>query len=348
MKFEFTSSYCVLLLFFLTNNLPAQNANHKVKIEVLFEDMINIRAITIDKNVVWYAANGNRFGKFDLKTKIRTEKKIGADSLKIEFRSSAQTKNDFFIVNVGSPARLYKISKKEMMATLVYTDYDKDVFYDAMQFYDDKNGIAVGDPLTDGFTVITTTDGGKTWQKMAASKLPKNLMGEAAFAASNTTLVIKNGKTWMLTGGKKSRAFYSENKGQDWQVYAAPLVQGEAMTGIFTADFYNQKTGVIAGGNYEKPNQNFGNKAITINGGKTWNLIAENDAFGYTSCIQFVPKSGGNKIMSVGASGLYYSANQGKTWVQLSADANLYTIRFIDAKTAVAAGKNKMIKISFN
>ncbi len=203
MKFEFTSSYCVLLLFFLTNNLPAQNTNHKVKIEVLFEDMISIRALTVDKNVVWYAANGNRFGKFDLKTKIRTEKKIDADSLKIEFRSSAQTKNDFFIVNVGSPARLYKISKKEMIATLVYTDYDKEVFYDAMQFYDDKNGIAVGDPLKDRFTIITTSDGGTTWQKMAASKLPKNLPGEAAFAASNTTLVIKNGKTWMFSGGKK-------------------------------------------------------------------------------------------------------------------------------------------------
>jgi hypothetical protein len=79
--------------------------------------------------------------------------------------------------------------------------------------------------------------------------------------------------------------------GTSWQVYETPIVQGEEMTGIFTADFYNEKTGIIAGGNYLKQTQNWSNKAITTNGGKTWKLIAENEAFGYASCVQFVPNS---------------------------------------------------------
>jgi hypothetical protein len=42
--------------------------------------------------------------------------------------------------------------------------------------------------------------------------------------------------------------------------------------------------GFVAGGDYEALNQNFGNKARTADGGKTWELIAENQGFGYASC----------------------------------------------------------------
>jgi photosystem II stability/assembly factor-like uncharacterized protein len=52
-------------------------------------------------------------------------------------------------------------------------------------------------------------------------------------------------------------------------------------------------------------------------------------------------------IVSVGASGLQYSADGGITWKQFSEDATLYTIRFLDEDTAFAAGKNKIIRIEF-
>ena len=119
------------------------------------------------------------------------------------------------------------------------------------------------------------------------------------------------------------------------------------MTGSFTADFYNENIGFIAGGNYEKLEQNFQNKAITNDGGKTWQLIAENEGFGYASCLQYVPNSGGKSIVVVGATGVFYSADTGKKWKQLSTDKDFYTIRFIDEKTAIAAGKNKIVKINF-
>ena len=93
--------------------------------------------------------------------------------------------------------------------------------------------------------------------------------------------------------------------------------------------------------------QNYGNKAQTTNGGKTWELMAENQGFGYASCVQYVPNSRGRSLVSVGASGIYYSYDGGNSWKQLSTDATLFTIRFIDKQTAIAAGKNKMIRIKF-
>jgi photosystem II stability/assembly factor-like uncharacterized protein len=55
----------------------------------------------------------------------------------------------------------------------------------------------------------------------------------------------------------------------------------------------------------------------------------------------------GKGIVTVGASGLYYTADGGKSWKQLSKDNSLYTIRFWNDTTAIAAGKNKMIRLHF-
>ena len=210
-----------------------------------------------------------------------------------------------------------------------------------------KEGIVIGDPTENCLSIIITRDGGKIWKKTVCGSLPNVTDGEAAFAASNTNICIKGNKTWIVSGGKKSRVFYSPDKGISWAVFETPIVQGQAMTGIFTVDFYDDKIGVIAGGNYEAQNQNFQNKAITFDGGKTWKLLAENTGFGYASCIQFVPNSGGRQLVTVGTSGLYYSADSGNNWKQLLEDKTLYTIRFLDKTIAVAAGKDKIIKIEF-
>ena len=136
----------------------------------------------------------------------------------------------------------------------------------------------------------------------------------------------------------------SNDFGKTWNVYNTPIIQGEEMTGIFTADFYNDKTGIIAGGNYLKQTQNWSNKAITTNGGKTWNLIAENEAFGYASCVQFVPNSKAKQLISVGGTGMFYSSDFGKSWTKFSDDKDFYTFRFESEKVFYATGRNKLVR----
>lgn len=323
------------------------SAFHSVEIDTLFQDKISIRAIQIDKNKIWYAADKGRYGFYNLDKKQRIENKITKDSLKLEFRSIAQTAKYIFIINVANPALLYRVSKDDFSAKLVYQENHEKVFYDSMQFWNDKEGIAMGDPINDCLNIITTRDGGNSWNKISCDKLPKVMTGEAAFAASNTNIVIKENNTWIVSGGKKSRVFYSPDRGNSWKVYETPIIQGKTMTGIFTADFYDSNSGFITGGDYEVRNQNFSNKAITANGGKTWRLIADNQGFGYASCVQYVPRSNGKSLVTVGTSGIYYSSNGGEAWEQLSTDTSLNTIRFINENTAVAAGQNKMIWLRF-
>ncbi|RWX00452.1 WD40/YVTN/BNR-like repeat-containing protein [Flavobacterium cerinum] len=315
--------------------------------DTLLSEEISIRALTIDGEKVWYAGSRGKYGWISLNGGKNFSGVAVQDTLIPEFRAIAQTKTDVFILNVGTPALLYKISKDGKRSKLVYTENGEKVFYDSMQFSNDKDGIAMGDPTEGCLSVIVTNDGGDTWTKVHCDKLPKIAPGEAAFAASNTNIITKGDKIWMVSGGKKSRVFYSSDKGKNWEVYKTPIVQGSEMTGIFSADFYNDTIGFAVGGDYEKLEKNSGNKMITTNGGKNWELIGEGTGFGYASCVQFVPGSNGNEIVTIGPSGLYYSYNKGKDWEKLLDNKTLHTIRFIDAKTAIAAGQNKIIRLRF-
>lgn len=344
----------IFLTFFLTFIISCKSTFNDKKVnsttismDTLLLDKISIRAILVSDNNVFYAGNKSRVGYINLKDKSKKEIRVDKDSISLEYRSITQTDDVIFVVNIGSPAHLYKISKDLNSVKLVYSDTNEKVFFDSMHFWNNQEGIAMGDPIDDCLHIIITNDGGNSWHKISCDKLPKTVDGEAAFAASNTNIIVKENQTWLVSGGKKSRVFFSPDKGKKWEVYETPIVQGESMTGIFTANFYDKKNGVVAGGNFEKPTQNFQNKAITNDGGKTWRLIAENSGFGYASCIQYVPNSNGKKLVSVGAIGVFYSNDKGITWKQISSDNSFYTIRFIDSSTAIAAGKDKIVKLVF-
>ena len=333
-----------IYLFLLFISISAIAQNKKFNSEVILETKLSCRAILVDDERVWMGMDKGRYGFYDKKKDTTIIKEIPSVSRTTEFRSIAGTKDAIFILSVGNPAMLIRIDKKTLEETVVYKEEHEKVFYDSMQFVDDLNGFAMGDPIENCLAFIKTTDGGKSWQKVNCDVLPKVSDGEAAFATSNTNLAIKGKSIFMVSGGKKSRVFVSNDLGATWNVYETPIVQGETMTGIFTADFYNQKIGIIAGGNYMKQDQNWVNKAITKNGGKTWKLIAEKEAFGYASCVQFLPNSNGKKLISVGGTGMFYSADFGKSWTKFSDDKDFYTFRFESEKVFYATGRNKLVR----
>ena len=327
--------------------IPKSEYFESAKVETLVEDNFSVRAITIDNEKIWYASDFGKYGYYDFLSKEKKQFSIKKDTIAPEFRSISQTGKSIFVLSVGSPALLYKIDKEGSEVKLVYEEKNKKAFYDSMQFWNEKEGIAIGDPTDDCMSVIITRDSGETWKKISCNELPKTNVGEAAFAASNTSVQVSGNFAWIFTGGKSARVFFSVDKGNSWEVFKSPIIQGKEMTGIFSGHFYDENIGFITGGNYEHQEENAGNKALTINGGKTWTLISENAGFGYASCVQFVPNSGGKQLVTLGYSGLNYSSDNGTTWKQLLKDKDLHTIRFIDNTTAIAAGKNKIVKVLF-
>ncbi|VAW25963.1 Putative oxidoreductase, partial [hydrothermal vent metagenome] len=275
--------------------------------------------------------------------KINTIKKIVTDTIIPNFRSLAYTKKGIYALSIGNPALLYQY--KNNIVKIVYKEENKNVFYDAMRFFDELNGIAVGDPINDCLSILITRDGGNSWRKITCKFLPKIFDGEAAFAASNTNIAIVGEKAWIVTGGLKSRVFHTPDMGLTWKVYNTPIIQGKNSTGIYTVDFYNEKQGIICGGDYTDKFGNYANKALTFDGGKTWELVSENKAPKYISCVQYIPNTQGKEVVAVSTNGIFYSKNSGRSWKKIS-DEGFYSIRFASKNTAWLSGNEKIAKMN--
>ena len=319
-----------------------------VDIERVFSDSLSIRAIApVDETSVWFAANKGLVGLIDGTTpklaNIRYQDSI------LHFRAIASTKEAVFVLSIANPAVLYKIAvsgKEASNIEEVYVEEGENVFYDAISFFNDKEGIAMGDPTDGCLSIIITRDGGNNWKKLSCEDLPKVDKGEAAFAASNSNISIYKDHVWIASGGKKARVFYSANKGETWEVFNTPIIQGKAMTGIYSIAFFDENVGVVFGGDWENKDFNEGNKAITRDGGKTWDLLSNGKGPGYRSSVKFVPGSNGEGIVAVGSPGISYSRDQGKNWIELSKEG-FYALEFVNDSLAFAAGRNKISKLIF-
>ncbi len=341
--------YILISFAFITAcNTDSHRPFASVDIEDIFSDSLSIRAIApLDQDRVWFAANNGRVGLIDHGVpKLATVK--FEDSL-LSFRSIAKTKNAVFVLSIANPGVLYKIDfdgKEATNMSQVYEEHGEKVFYDAMTFWNDKEGIAMGDPVDGCISVIITRDGGDTWSKLSCDVLPASNSGEAAFAASNTNIAVYKDHVWIATGGKKARVFHSKDKGIHWEVYDTPILQGGAMTGIYSIDFFDEKTGFIFGGDWDKKAFNEGNKAITRDGGKTWKLISNGEEPGFRSCVKFVPGTQGKGLIAVGSPGVSYSNDQGETWTSFSTEG-FYAVSFVNDSVAFASGNKRISKLNF-
>lgn len=335
----------VTLLFSCAREKRVPRDFKEVVIDEIFDDTTSIRAIVLMEGNLAFAGSNSVYGMYDPVAGSLRSSKQKYDTLDLQFRAVGNTKSDFFMLNVGNPALLYKTGDDGRMHVVYQEEHEK-VFYDSMKFWNDLEGIAMGDPTENCLSVIITRDGGRTWNKVSCDLLPATADGEAAFAASNTNIAISENHTWLMSGGVKSRVFYSPDKGNTWTVFDTPAVQGTNTEGMYSLDFYNEKIGVAVGGDYSKPELNVANKILTLDGGQTWKTIADGALPGYASCVQFVPLSEGMEMVTVGHDGIAYSKDQGGHWEILSPE-KFHTIRFLNDTVAYAAGNNRIAKITF-
>ncbi|CAI8219767.1 MAG: Ycf48-like protein [Formosa sp. Hel1_33_131] len=340
MKYATTIGVVILLFLSCKQSLKTtSDPFSRVRIETILEDsLLNIRAIEFNNNKLMAVSSiGNRY-TIDVDTKDVLIDRVSTDP--INFRASALVNDTFFSLSIGNPALLFKDD------VLVYEETHPNVFYDALHFWNSKEGMAVGDPINGCMSVITTRDGGETWQKTPCESLPASNEGEAAFAASDTNIAIVGNQAWVATGGRSSRVFYTSDKGKSWSVFETPIIQGEETTGIFSIDFYDALNGFAIGGDYTKPKNQHSNKIRTRNGGKTWEVVAQDQTPGYRSCVQFSPNRHAKGLVAVGFEGIDYSSDSGESWKQLS-EEGFYTLRFVNDSVAYAAGKGRISKLIF-
>jgi photosystem II stability/assembly factor-like uncharacterized protein len=269
----------------------------------------------VNEKIIWLSgSNGSVARSVDGGETFEWLKPKGYE--KLDFRDiEAFDDQHAIIVNAGSPAYILKTTDGGKNWTEHYKNLDSAIFLDGMGFWGKDKGLIFGDPIQNKMQLVKTVDAGQSWQDIASNLTVNLAEGEAAFAASGSTIkTLAGGKVWIATGGKVSNIYFSADYGQNWKVFKCPILQGENSTGPFSIDFYDKKHGVAVGGNYLKDKENSNNILLTADGGQTWHK-PEVPVSGYRSGVAYL---NAKVLVATGTSGTDISYDGGHNWKKIS------------------------------
>ena len=232
------------------------------------------------------------------------------DGSRPEFRAIAVTDEAVHLLAVGAPARLFRSTDRGETWRVVYYEDAEGVFYDAMRFWDAREGMAWGDPVGGCMSVAITRDGGETWTKVPCDQLPPARPGEAAFAASNGNIVVRGDSAWCAS---TARVWITGDRGRTWKVVDTPIASAAPMQGLFALAMWDGG-GIGVGGDWEHPEDATASKVGTVDGGHTWYPITPGVGPGYRDGVRAVPGTPGPELWSVSAQGISRSPDGGTTW----------------------------------
>jgi len=233
----------------------------------------------------------------------------------------------------GDLSRLYETTDGCQTWKLLFTNPDKDGFWDAIHFSNASgllSGLIAGDPVNEKFPLWWIVP---SYKSPANSKeSPKAHLGEAAFAASNTSLFVYSETFWLGTGGTGGahviRKVVHGGDGFGWVNYPSsdvPVGQHTESSGIFSLAFAlvglprpsSIKRGVAVGGDYLKPDDPTRTAAFTTDGGNTWQA-ATTPPHGYRSAVAYDDPT--KTWITVGPNGTDISTDDGRNWHPLKPD----------------------------
>ena len=297
-----------LLFIFL---FPVLLLSQEFEIIQYSKDPIHSRALAIYNKQLFIGTNNGQLFVYPLNDST-TAKPYFLNRLFPEIRDIHCDKNGIALMQTGDFASLIKIDSNGVLKQEPYytsSDSNKTLFLDGMDFKNNV-GFLMGDPYDGFFSLFYSEDNGISW-KPCDPKIPAT-DGEAAFAASGTTVRIIDNDFIFVSGGKKARFFRSSDKGKTWTITPLPFPSSES-SGPYSLAMINKKKGIVVGGDYTLPNERQNTSFYTINGGKTWKKPKE-EANGYRSCVYYYKEIS----YCCGTNGIDYSKDNGKTWKKLA------------------------------
>ena len=198
----------------------------------------------------------------------------------------------------------------------------------------------MGDPISDQFMIMTTKDGGESWQSQ--TNVPKLEQKEAAFAASGQTLIINREMVWFTSGGLQASVYQSRDRGHHWQKQAVPLYKGTQTAGGYSLATNSQGRLFVMGGDYLQRDGLYNNLA-TLNH-LHWQAIAtsQNGLRTSLACVKDICIATGKLSSDISVDG-------GKTWRSYST-SGFYTLAH--SRQAIlgggAKGKVGILKIELD
>ncbi len=310
--------YAIFIISIITLQVHAQWQKQASNTEASFR---SVCAVT--NKIVWIGGSKGTFLRtIDGGKTWETNQVKGAETL--DFRDvHAFDANVAILMSAGEAekgnAKFYRTTDGGKSWEIVYQTTQKGVFFDGIDFWDKQNGMAFSDPIDGKFFILKTKDGGKTWLPINPANIPTIQENEAAFAASGTSMItVGRENAYICTGGGEFAQIYkTENQGENWSIVRTNMPAGKT-NGLFGLRFWNNKSGMAVGGDYQEVSKSVPNVLLTSDGGKTWQNAPRTTPVGLKEGVAVYR----NKILIVvGPSGTCYSKDFGKSWVEIDKTA---------------------------
>jgi photosystem II stability/assembly factor-like uncharacterized protein len=322
-------------MIFICSILLAQDQNNKPIIKDVFAPTeASLRGLhALNDSVVWASGSGGTFLRSVDGGRSWDHGTI-VDS--VDFRDIyGFDEKKAVIISAGHPALIFKTIDGGKSWKRTYENLDQRIFFDAIDFWDEESGIAFSDAIENQFFMITTNDGGNSWQPLTTAA--EALDGEGGFAASGTNMII-NPSGEILIGTTTGRLISSKDKGKSWTWIQSLLESAKPTSGIFSIAAITNKA-LMVGGDFTEETNTMKNAAYMDPSGK-WHLC-DTPPGGYRSGVAFIP--GTSIAICTGPGGTDISFDYGVNWDTLS-DIGFHAVSFgKDSKSGWLSGSGGRI-----
>lgn len=299
----------------------------------------NLRGLSpVDDSVVWVCGSNGHVGKST--NGGVSWKWMRPDGLpKADFRDvEAFDENRAVIMAAGFPAVILYTNNGGESWTEVFRSNDSAVFLDAMDFWNEQEGVCIGDWVDGKPYTLLTRDGGKNWQLINDTKftLPEKT---ASFAASGTCVRAyefggKKRFAQALSSGNKHglllAAYDTRKERFEYEFEVAHYETTAPSQGIFSLCINPDSTIWLAGGDYAQPALGY----FAIKKGVKTFLRTESNVSGYRSCIEAFSDNNIPMVIACGSNGADITTLKQVAWK---------TISQVPLNTAIKAKKGKAV-----
>ena len=252
------------------------------------------------------------------------------DGATLDFRGVQAWDAETAIVMASGPgdkSRLYKTADGCKSWTINSQNSGKDGFWDSVVFQhgdygfaigDAHTGVVIGDPVNGRFDTRVMLLGHGWFIDDAGCSAEE---GQAAFAASNSSVFVFGSRRYILgVGGKPGAAVLISPLlitgvfSDPCRRVSVPITGGNESSGVFSVWFRDLKNGIAVGGAYTKPNEPAGTAAWTKDMGIHWTASTA-PPHGYRSTVQWNESL--KLWITAGTNGSDISRDDGKTWQPL-------------------------------
>jgi len=319
----------------------------------------NIRAISVTGQDDWWVGGSKGWLSHSIDAgKTWLSAQPAGDS--VDFRSIyAFNTLEAVAATAGKAPEIWRTRDGGKQWSVVYKPNNPTAFFDGMDFWNDSCGVLFGDPEDNGRLILLfTQDAGRTWTEPIDTTRPLFATGEAAFAASGTSIVCVGDSTLaIISGGQACRLWYSRNRGRNWSHIRTDipnpalggihlrfpdtlsgelsyLLHGAPSRGGFSIAITPDSQWVMVGGDYQ--NTHIRNGAAAANRfGMWWN--PRTPTRGYRECILPIDTF---CWLAVGPTGCDITYNGGLDWQAYNDEPGMHVARMLPDRRIIMAGKD--------